>query len=58
MSEEQHKNTKIPKPYEVPKLIRVSLRPEEAVLGHCKITGSAGPVTGSCTTLTCRTFGS
>jgi len=29
--------------YESPKLVRVSLRPEEAVLGHCKVTGSGGP---------------
>jgi hypothetical protein len=36
------------KPYEEPKLVRVSLRPDEAVLGHCKISGSAGPAGGSC----------
>jgi len=35
-------------PYLPPQVIRVSLRPEEAVLGHCKVTGSAGPVSGSC----------
>lgn len=58
MSEEQRNKTESRKPYETPKVIRVSLRPEEAVLGHCKITGSAGPVSGSCTSLTCRTFGS
>ncbi|MGB2593203.1 MAG: hypothetical protein WBG02_09925 [Candidatus Acidiferrum sp.] len=45
--------------YEPPKVIRVSLRPEEAVLGHCKITGSAGPVSGSCiSVLACRSIGS
>jgi hypothetical protein len=33
--------------YEPPKVMRVTLRPEEAVLGHCKITGSAGPNSGS-----------
>ena len=44
--------------YEPPKVVAVSLRPEEAVLGHCKITGSAGPVSGSCRTLSCRTLGS
>jgi hypothetical protein len=44
--------------YEAPKVIRVSLRPEEAVLGHCKIAGSAGPVAASCRSLACRTLGS
>jgi hypothetical protein len=35
--------------YEAPKVIRVSLRPDEAVLGHCKVTGAMGPGnTGSC----------
>lgn len=33
--------------YEPPKVIRVSLRPEEAVLGHCKVTGAMGPVSAS-----------
>lgn len=31
------------KDYESPKLVRVSLRPEEAVLGHCKVSGASGP---------------
>lgn len=46
--------------YEPPKVIRVSLRPEEAVLGHCKVTGAMGPVgSGSCKSLvSCRTLGS
>ncbi len=45
--------------YEAPKVIRVSLRPEEAVLGHCKVTGAAGPVSTSCRSLVaCRTLGS
>ncbi|MHB8499868.1 MAG: hypothetical protein ACYDCG_08735 [Candidatus Acidiferrales bacterium] len=45
--------------YEPPKVIRVSLRPEEAVLGHCKVTGAAGPVATSCgSALACRTLGS
>jgi hypothetical protein len=30
------------KPYEPPQLVTISLRPEEAVLGHCKITGATG----------------
>ena len=44
--------------YEPPKVVAVSLRPDEAVLGHCKITGSAGPVSGSCQALSCRSLGS
>jgi hypothetical protein len=46
--------------YEAPKVIRISLRPEEAVLGHCKVTGAAGPVATSCVSLIgpCRTPGS
>jgi hypothetical protein len=46
------------RPYEPPKLIRVNLRPEEAVLGHCKISGSAGPASGSCTVPGCFVPGS
>jgi hypothetical protein len=46
-------------PYEPPKVIRVSLRPEEAVLGHCKVTGSGGPVSGTCrSVVACRSIGS
>jgi hypothetical protein len=39
----------IKKPYEAP---------EEAVLGHCKIAGSGGPVSASCAALNCMTLGS
>jgi hypothetical protein len=31
------------KPYEPPHLVTISLRPEEAVLGHCKVMGATGP---------------
>ena len=31
------------KGYEQPKVIVISLRPEEAVLGHCKNAGGGGP---------------
>lgn len=44
--------------YEPPKVVTVSLRPEEAVLGHCKLSGSAGPTTGSCVVLFCSSIGS
>ncbi|MGC2170226.1 MAG: hypothetical protein WA555_14020 [Candidatus Sulfotelmatobacter sp.] len=46
------------KPYERPQLVVISLRPEEAVLGHCKITGSGGPISTSCAALNCMTIGS
>ncbi len=48
------------KPYEAPKLVRISLRPEEAVLGTCKNSSSAGPVAaGTCTMVgPCMTPGS
>lgn len=31
------------KPYQPPALTVISLRPEEAVLGHCKSTTAPGP---------------
>ncbi|MGA8764195.1 MAG: hypothetical protein WB562_15110 [Candidatus Sulfotelmatobacter sp.] len=46
------------KPYEPPQVTAISLRPEEAVLGHCKISGSGGPVSASCVNLTCMSIGS
>jgi hypothetical protein len=46
------------KPYESPKLTTISLRPDEAVLGHCKISGTTGPTMNSCTTLFCSSIGS
>lgn len=54
-------NTQAPKrpSYQAPEVVRVSLRPEEAVLGHCKTSTSTGPAThGSCRSLFCRTMGS
>jgi len=44
--------------YEPPQVVTISLRPEEAVLGHCKIAGSAGSVGGGCTVLFCNSIGS
>jgi hypothetical protein len=34
--------------YEPPQLRTISLRPEEAVLGHCKTMNGAGSQTGPC----------
>lgn len=44
--------------YQPPEVVRVSLRPEEAVLGHCKTFSSTGPAAASCRTFFCKTFGS
>lgn len=39
------------KQYEKPVVTRFPLRPEEAVLGFCKSSASAGPSGGGCTSL-------
>lgn len=47
------------KAYQPPRVVQISLRPEEAVLGHCKTTRSAGPISFSCSNLgACKTIGS
>jgi hypothetical protein len=46
------------RPYEPPQLVTINLRPEEAVLGHCKIAGSAGPISSNCGVLLCSSVGS
>jgi hypothetical protein len=47
------------KTYQPPRVVQISLRPEEAVLGHCKTTRSAGPISFSCSNLgACKTIGS
>jgi hypothetical protein len=47
------------KSYEPPNLKVISLRPEEAVLGHCKTSGTGGPVHSTCTFLgPCSSIGS
>jgi hypothetical protein len=61
MTEQNQIFDKNSKPYEAPKIVRVSLKPEEAVLGHCKTPSSGGPVgMSSCSTagVGCRSFGS
>ena len=56
VSEPSH--TEIKKQYEPPRLTTISLRPEEAVLGHCKILGQGGnPGQGICG-ITCFNSGS
>jgi hypothetical protein len=47
------------KSYEPPQLITINLRPEEAVLGHCKISGGGGgPNPPTCAALFCMSIGS
>ncbi len=48
------------KPYRPPQLTVISLRPEEAVLGHCKIFGQGGIVQqgGGICGITCASAGS
>jgi hypothetical protein len=49
------------KEYETPKMVAINLRPEEAVLGNCKISGSAGPSSlgGTCVAVgPCKIIGS
>jgi hypothetical protein len=49
------------KEYEAPKVTRISLRPEEAVLGNCKSPSGlhAGPVSSTCTSgISCNAIGS
>jgi hypothetical protein len=47
------------KAYDPPRLATINLRPEEAVLGHCKILGGGGGLSGVCSnTPFCVNFGS
>jgi hypothetical protein len=46
------------RPYEKPELKQVQLRPEEAVLGNCKISATSGPATSNCGTFVCSAVGS
>jgi hypothetical protein len=36
------------KPYTKPEVKQVQLKPEEAVLGGCKVDGQFGPAVGNC----------
>ena len=56
---DEKKPERQPRVYEPPKVIRVTLRPEEAVLGHCKVSGSAGFAQSTCNAVVnCRSIGS
>lgn len=42
------KRTECKKTYEPPQMMTISLRPEEAVLGHCKAAGIGGGMFSTC----------
>jgi hypothetical protein len=44
--------------YESPRMTVISLRPEEAVLGHCKNSTASGPVAPTCNITSCSAIGS
>jgi len=47
------------RPYLKPEVKRVQLKPEEAVLGWCKISGNYGPVAANCKIIAnCQGIGS
>ncbi len=47
------------KPYEAPQLTTISLRPDEAVLSHCKTSTSGSFTLGNCHAFgLCKTQGS
>ncbi len=46
------------KPYLKPELRQVPLRPEEAVLGNCKLSGVSGPAAADCGGGVCSNSGS
>ena len=46
------------KPYVTPEVTKVALRPQEAVLGFCKTSGSSGVGGSSCMTASCQDLGS
>jgi len=62
--EEMNRSTQmsagLKKPYTKPELMRVGLRPEEAVLGVCKASGGTvgGGTGGTCSTVSCQDAGS
>ncbi len=46
------------KTYEPPRLATISLRPEEAVLGHCKTSSGTDQCGTPCASFFCRSVGS
>jgi hypothetical protein len=60
MIDTQHPDAGRPKKtYSEPKLVTIPLRPEEAVLGHCKTSAAAGPGNSKCSSpSSCHSLGS
>jgi hypothetical protein len=62
MKERQQQDRKTQKkPYVKPEIQQVQLRPEEAVLGYCKVSsgGGSGPLQATCSTVPiCGNLGS
>ena len=58
MVERSKDKAKPKKPYVKPEIRQVQLKPEEAVLGLCKDSSTAGPGAGTCAILACVTSGS
>ena len=48
------KKNKAKRSYTKPAVKRVPLRPEEAVLGACKVSGSFGPTAVNCGVVACN----
>lgn len=48
MEPEQKEQAESKRPYDPPRMTEISLRPEEAVLGHCKIAGQSSQPAGIC----------
>ena len=48
-NERESKSERVKKPYQKPEIRKIELRPEEAVLGGCKIASSSGPAQATCT---------
>jgi hypothetical protein len=51
-------NSRKKKKYQAPMITVISLRPEEAVLGHCKSLNVSGPVAPTCSQTSCSSVGS
>ena len=50
MSSRKKQGKRVPKKtYTKPEVKQVQLKPEEAVLGGCKVTGQFGPALSNCT---------
>ena len=60
MNNREKKNGTRKKLYAKPKMRRIELRPQEAVLGACKANGgtAGGGAGGSCNPVSCQSHGS